>query len=84
MPIDSSTSTPRLPSYEESMRAQPRASETLPPPRYEFPPSYTERASTTQNNQRSGDRTTSLTANRIASFHSTSDANRGRSFMSNP
>ncbi|VVN63622.1 hypothetical protein PS687_04830 [Pseudomonas fluorescens] len=51
MPIDSSTSTPRLPSYEESMRAQPRASETLPPPRYEFPPSYTERAGTTQNNQ---------------------------------
>jgi hypothetical protein len=72
-----------MPSYEESMRAQPRAQETLPPPRYEFPPAYTERASTTQNNPPSGERATSLTANRITSFHSTSQANRGMSFMGN-
>lgn len=43
MPIDSVTS--RLPSYEKSMRAKPRSADTQPPPRYEFPPAYTEKPS---------------------------------------
>ena len=81
MPIDSVTS--RLPNYEQSMRAQPRSADTQPPPRYEFPPAYTEKPSSTPpNSQVSSEPPTNLRANRISNYHVTSQAARGMSFMS--
>lgn len=81
MPIDSVT--PRLPSYQESIDAQPRSAKTQPPPSYEFPPAYTEKpSSTSASRQASSERPTNLTANRISEFHSRSQANRGMNFMS--
>lgn len=82
MPINSSNSTPYLPNYSESMRDQPRSSESQPPPKYEFAPAYTEEPSSVRNQQASSGQATNLTANRIANFHTTSQAVRGMNFMS--
>lgn len=80
MPIDSVT--PRLPSYQESIDAQPRSAKTEPPPSY-FSAAHAERPSSrSSSRQVSSERPTNLTQNRIADFHSRSQANRGMNFMS--
>ncbi|SDU02016.1 hypothetical protein SAMN04490197_2064 [Pseudomonas orientalis] len=80
MSIDSVT--PRPPSYTQSMQAQPRSKESLPPPQYEFPPAYTEKASSTSSPRTTSAPVTSLAAQRIANYHTTSQAVRGMNFMS--
>jgi hypothetical protein len=81
MPIDSVTS--RLPNYQDAMRAQPRSTGTLPPPRYEFAPAYSEKPSSAPaRSQVSSEPATNLRANRISNFHSTSQAVRGMNFRS--
>jgi hypothetical protein len=82
MPIDSSTSTPYLPSYADAMRAQPRSADSLPPPAYEFAPSYTKNASEQPANRQASSRpTTNLAANRISSQPS-AQAMRGMNTLS--
>jgi hypothetical protein len=82
MPIDSTSHQPHLPSYAESMQAQPRSAASEPPPKYEFPPTYTEKPSSDAPRQTSSTPVTNLTANRISNYHMTSQAVRGMNFMS--
>lgn len=81
MPIDSTSRQPHLPSYAQSMRAQPRSAASEPPPKYEFAPAYTEKPSSNAPRQTSSTPATNLTANRISNYPTTSQAMRGMSFM---
>lgn len=82
MPIESTNSQSHLPSYDQAMRAQPRSAPQGPPPPYEFPPAYTEKPSHNASSRTYSTPPTNLRANRISSFHTTSQAVRGMRFMS--
>jgi len=84
MPIDAPVSSPNLPSYSIAMQVQPRSHESQPPPRYEFPPAYTQQPSSSPDNRESSEPATNLTATRIANFHAISRAIRGTNFMDSP
>ena len=82
MPIDASRNTPHLPTYTQSMSAQARNPSTLPPPAYEHPPAYTEKASSSSSYRANSGVSSSLTANRINNQQPANDqAMRGMRMM---